>query len=383
MKRKHDTREVPVDAKRRVREGVEQAMLTVFGKDVWCDLTPTGRAKVLRPEWYASLRMADGTTKLVKLCRDKLAAEMMLAKLRTEQDRISVGLSVPIAVTTEKFSDLIARYWSVKASSGCTDVYMREAQARLAMVLAQLKIDSLVGVKELTEKKISKWLDGLQLSNGSKIQRIVQIKCFMKWLLAGGLIRRVPAFPKIADTAKYTRRPMTRAEVDLLEAHSPWPRGLFYALAFTTLARRGALLSLLAADVHLSDHDSSILLRARHSKTKTTQQVPVPKRLLEPLRQLISECPSGVPLFHCMGSLNIHHMFKRDLKAAGIPHETERGIAVVHSLRHGGTTELLEKGVSVLLVQRMGGWKTLRVLSKHYAHLSPIRSRREIDSVFE
>jgi integrase len=192
----------------------------------------------------------------------------------------------------------------------------------------------------------------------------------------------VPEFPKILDVAKYVRRPLTRAEVDLLQANSPWPRGLFYALAFATLARRGALLSLTKSDVHLGEDDSSILLRAQHAKTKITQQVPVPKRLVEPLRQLIDECPANVPLFHSISGLNIHHMFRRDLKSSGIEHETERGIAVVHSLRHGGTTELLEKGVSVLLVQRMGGWKTLRVLSKHYAHLSPIRSRGEIDKVF-
>jgi hypothetical protein len=56
---------------------------------------------------------------------------------------------------------------------------------------------------------------------------------------------------------------------------------------------------------------------------------------------------------------------------------------MIHGLRHGGATEMLEKGVSVLLVQRMGGWRSLQVLSKHYAHLSPIRSRKEIDNVFE
>ena len=381
MKRKHDTRDVPPDAKRRVSKGVAQAMLTVFGKDVWCDLTPTGRAKVVRPEWYASLRMADGSTKLVKLCRDKLAAEMLLSKLRTEQERISVGISSATTVTTEKFSALTARYWALKART-CTDVYLREAQARLAGALAQLKIDSLAGVKKLTAVQIEKWLDGLKLSNGSKIQKVIQLKGFMKWLLAGSLIRGVPEFPKILDVAKYVRRPLTRAEVDLLQANSPWPRGLFYALAFATLARRGALLSLTKSDVHLGEDDSSIMLRAQHAKTKITQQVPVPKRLVEPLRRLIDECPANVPLFHSISGLNIHHMFRRDLKTSGIEHETERGIAVVHSLRHGGTTELLEKGVSVLLVQRMGGWKTLRVLSKHYAHLSPIRSRSEIDKVF-
>jgi integrase len=383
MKRKHDTREVPANAKRRVKDGKAQALITVFGKDTWCDLTPSGRAKAMRPEWYANLRMADGTTKLVKLCRDKTAAELMLAKLRTREERISVGIDIRPATTSEKFPQLVERYWSEKARSGCTDVYLQEARARLASALSGLGVDSLDKVKKLTDNRVGAWLDGSPLSNGSKIQRVIQLKSFFKWLLANHLIPRLPTFPKISDKTKHIRRPLTRAEVDLLEANSPWPRGLFYALAFSTLARKGAMLKLLPQDIHIDGENAWMLLRLQNSKTKTNHQVPIPKRLIPPLQKLIKECPKGVPLFHSMHGLINHHSFRRDLKAAGIPRDNERGRAVTHSLRHGGTTELLEKGVSVLLVQRMGGWRSLRVLAKHYAHLSPIRSRKEIDNVFE
>lgn len=383
MKRKHDTRQVPADAKRRVKDGKPQALITVFGKDIWCNLTPSGRAKVMRPEWYATLRMADGTPRLVKLCRDKMAAEMMLAKLRTHEERIAVGLDVRAAKTSEKFPQLVERYWTEKARSGCADVYLQEARARLSHALDELGVDTLAGVKKLTDSQVGVWLDGLKLSNGSKNQRVIQLKGLLKWLLAGHLIQRLPKFPKISDKTKYTRRPITRVEVDLLEKKSPWPRGLYYALAFSTLARRGAMLSLLPEDVHLDDDEPWILLRSQHSKTKTDHMVPIPKRLVGELRILVNRCPPRLPIFHQMLGLNMHHCFSRDLKAAGIPQENERGRAVIHSLRHGGTTELLEKGVSVLLVQRMGGWRSLRVLAKHYAHLSPIRSRNEIDKVFE
>jgi integrase len=384
MKRKHDTRDVPEGAKRRVdKKGQAQALLVVFGKEVWCDLTPTGRAKVQRPEWYGSLKMSDGSTKVVKLCRDKMAAELMLAKLKTTEERISVGIDIRPSSTSEKFFQLVARYWADKARIGCTDVYIRNSRWILARSLADLAVDSLEGLKKVTEGQLVAWVDRLKIANGSKKQKTIQVKGFMRWLLAARLLPRVPTFPTISEVTKYTRRPLSRHEVDLLEKNSPWPRGLFYALGFATLARRGAILSLLPQDIHLDGPDAWLLLRAANSKTRTTQQVPVPRRLVIPLRELIDQCPPGVPLFHAMNGHNLHKAFWRDLKASGIPQENERGRAMIHGLRHGGATEMLEKGVSVLLVQRMGGWRSLQVLSKHYAHLSPIRSRKEIDNVFE
>ena len=125
------------------------------------------------------------------------------------------------------------------------------------------------------------------------------------------------------------------------------------------------------------------MLRAKYAKTKLDQQVPIPTRLVPKLKNLIDECPAGVPLFHKLLTINLNTNFWADLKRAGIPRETEEGMAVIHSLRHGGTTELLSKGVSIILVQKMGGWKSLSMLSGHYAHLSPVRSRKEIDSVFD
>lgn len=384
MFKKTETRKVPDDAPRRTTKGIQQAKLRVDGSDVWVDLNAKGRAVIVRPDWYAQLRMADGTTKTIKLCRDKQSAEGILAEKRTQQERIRAGLEFKLEETGEDFPALLERFHSVKSRRGCTGVYIAEAKALLRRSLDELGVDSMKGMLAMTSKRIEAWIDSLTLSNGSKNQRLIQLKALCRWLHREKLIPALPDFPTVSTQAKEQRRALTRKEVDALEKAAPWPRGLFYALAFATIARRGALLALTANDLNLADPKAPwMMLRAQHSKTKTDQQIPIPSRLAPGLKKLIKNCPLGAPLFHKLLTLNLSTRFWADLKKAKIPRKNHEGVAVIHSLRHGGTTELLSKGVSILLVQRMGGWASLRVLSKHYAHLSPVKSRKEIDSVFQ
>ena len=384
MFKKVETRAVPSDAPKRVHRGKDQAKLRVDGKEIWMDLNANGRVSITRPEWYAQLRMADGTTKTIKLCRDKQASEGILAEKRIEQERIRAKLEIPIEKTAEDFPGLVERFITSRARSGCTDVYVQEVRALLGRALGELGVKSMDGIHSLTGKKLEAWIDSLKLSTGSKQQRVIQVKSFCKWLQRQNLVRVIPTFPAVSFQAKHPRRAMTRAEVDALESIAPWPRNIFYALAFATIARRGALLAMTAKDLNIENPKAPwMMLRAKHAKTKIDQQIPIPTRLVPKLKKLVKECPAGVPLFHKLLTLNLSTRFWADLKKAGIPRETEEGMAVIHSLRHGGTTELLNKGVSILLVQRMGGWASLQVLSRHYAHLSPVRSRKEIDSVFE
>ena len=384
MFKKTETRKVPADAQRRISKGIHQAKLRVDGSEVWVDLNANGRAVIIRPDWYAQLRMADGTTKTIKLCRDKQASAGILAKKQTQQERIRAGLEFKVEDAGQDFPAILERFHSVKSRKGCTGVYIADAKAMLRTALNELGVDSMQGIQALTAKRIENWVDSLELSTGSKILRVIHLKAFCRWLHREKLILSVPDFPSIAFRAKEQRRALTRAEVDSLEKAAPWPRGLFYALAFATIARRGALLALTPNDVNIANPKAPwMMLRAQHSKTKTDQQVPIPSRLVPGLKKLIKGCPASAPLFHKLLTINLSTTFASDLKRAKVPRKTHEGVAVIHSLRHGGTTELLTKGVSILLVQRLGGWASLRVLSKHYAHLSPVKSRKEIDSVFE
>lgn len=394
MKRKHDTRPVPSGAKRRVHEGKPQVQIRVGGKLAWCDLTPTGRASVTRPEWFGQLRMADGSKKTIKLFTDKAASEAYLHDQQRLQDRIRVGLEAPMDTTEQKFSDLVESYWQDKARRG---VGRGSYGQKLNKILAGLAVNSIQDVKELTTEKITRFIDGMTrdisrteskkkgtpVSNGTKQNHVICLGTFLRWLKEKRLIGFIPKLPTIGTKVEFPRRGITKAEMKKLVAVSPWPRSLFYELLFSTLTRRGAMCRVVATDCNFDDPKNPwLLLRGSESKTKTTQQVPIPPRLVPAIKRLIAETPAGVPLFHALKSNIINWHFDRDCANADIPKQNHEGLLVIHSLRHGGATELLKAGVSILLVQKMGGWKTLRMLQESYAHLSPVQTRMGIDAVF-
>ena len=387
MQRVSESRVVPPDAPRRVHNGKAQVRVRVDGKDQWCDLTASGRFKVYKPEWYARLRHADGTTKLVKLLRDKTASETLLSNLRKQQERFLVGLETPVTKSGEDFPKLLARFWTSRARSGrCTDVYLSNSKAVLEQTLKELGVSSLDRLAMALHKKaMGGWVDKLLdegYSNGSINQRIIQLQVFMKWLVEDGSIPHAPILKKLPAGAKSQRRPITAEEVELLASVAPWPRNLFYRLLFCTLSRKTALWNIEAQDLILDEQNPYLILRRRNSKTKVEVEAPLPRWLLPDLRRLLAEHIPGQRLFHLLDHHNLNNELDRDLKAVGIEKHLPDGKLVVHSFRHGGTTELLKGGVSVLLVQRLGGWRSLDQISRVYSHLMPRRDREEIDRVF-
>ena len=387
MQRVSESRIVPPDAPRRVHAGKSQVRVRVDGKDQWCDLTASGRFKVYKPEWYARLRHADGTTRLVKLLRDKTASETLLSNLRKQQERFSVGLETPVTKSGEDFPKLLARFQTSRARSGrCTDVYMANSKVILERTLKELGVSSLDRLAmALNKKAMGVWVDKLQdegYASASINQRIIQLKVFLKWLVEDGSIPHAPILKKVSGEAKSQRRPITAEEVELLASVAPWPRDLFYRLLFCTLSRKTALGNIEAQDLILDEQNPYLILRRRKSKTKTEVEAPLPRWLLPDLRRLMAERIPGQRLFHLLDHHNLNNELDRDLKAVGIEKHLPDGKLVLHSFRHGGTTELLKSGVSVLLVQRLGGWRSLDQISRVYSHLMPRRDREEIDRVF-
>ena len=387
MQRVSETRRIPEGAPTRRFKGVDQVKVRVDGVERWCDISSPGRFKVYKPEWYARLKLADGTYKLTKLLRDKTASELLLADLRRREERIQVGLETPAKKTGEKFSVLLARFWAARARNGrCTSVYLTRSKAILDLNLRELGIRDLGRVAVATGKKaMDKWVDDRLkdgYSNGAINQRLIQLQIFLKWLHEEGLLTVLPKIRKLANIGRDPRRPVTADEVERLATVAPWPRNLFYRLLFCTLARKSALRNIEANDLVLDDERPYLILRARKSKTKSQVEAPLPTWLLPALRQLVHEAIPGKRLFHQLDCFNLNDELDKDLKACGIEKHSPDGKLVLHSFRHGGTTALLQAGVSVILVQRLGGWSSLDQISKTYAHLIPRKDREAIDEVF-
>lgn len=384
MHKRMESRKVPRGAQTRIHDGIKQVKILVGGIMTWCNLTKSGRAQVTKPEWYGSVRMADGRIITHKLLRDKLASERMLQDLQIQQDRIAAKLESAPTISTEKLSQLLARFQGELASrSGLAKSRQDQIKIGLRKLLTQLGVDRLDSLKTLSREMLATWADGkigAGYSTGYVRIYFNILNKFLVWLKSQNIIAFIPEFPPVKYTPTKIHRDLKLDEVIRLAKHSPWPRSLFYRLGFSTIGRVGALLALVADDLHLTDPAGPwLLFRKQHSKTRQAVRCPIPRDLVPSLKKLIRENPPGIPLFWQIKRGGLFETFKRDLERAGIPKETPEGTAVIHSLRHGGATHLLEQGVQLSLVQEMGGWKSPRVLLQHYSHLSPLRNRGEID----
>ena len=99
---------------------------------------------------------------------------------------------------------------------------------------------------------------------------------------------------------------------------------------------------------------------------------------MEPLRALCLEKPVG-RLF----ALPYLKQFIADLARAGLPRKNAEGVLVFHSLRHSGATHLVKKGLPLHLIQRIGGWSSLSVLTARYSHLCAQNGRELLAAAFE
>jgi integrase len=76
----------------------------------------------------------------------------------------------------------------------------------------------------------------------------------------------------------------------------------------------------------------------------------------------------------------IKQMLERACEAANIPYGRKVGGLTFHGLRHTAATRLAEQGVSLRLIQELGGWKSLRQLER-YAHPSEPAKQAAVEAI--
>lgn len=376
------TRRIPSGAQFKVVKGQRLVRIFTNGKWHWVPVSKGGLALLQHRLWHGRLRLASGRTVTIKLLRDRESSEAMLRDRQAHEDAVKTGRALAASKSEETVSELIDRFEAEKRMEGVTEAYIVTTWPRLREAAVKLDWQSIEDVRQTESHQISKWFTlNARGAVGTKIKRLIIVKQFMKWLMDQEIIFRVPRFPKVSDKVTHSRRALTPAQVEQLAAAAPWPRSLLYRLAFATLARRGALLALRVEDLDLSDPGkATVVLIPRKAKTKRGQRIPIPAKLVPDLKRLIGEA-KGRPVFWKVATLNMSNTFKSDLKRAKIEQQTEDGAAVFHSLRHSGATHLAKSGVSLMLIKEMGGWGSLKMLFKHYAHLSPMSDRAAIDAV--
>lgn len=141
-------------------------------------------------------------------------------------------------------------------------------------------------------------------------------------------------------------------------------------VAIDTLMRAGSLLELRWRDVgkdwiHVHDpkagpsYDAPLSARAADALTHLTRRGPY---VFWHRRKAKTER---------VRSNSLKQMFEDGCARAGIAYGRTKGVTF-HGLRHTGATRLMEAGVDIRTIQRWGGWRSLRMLTR-YIHPSDAR----------
>ena len=209
------------------------------------------------------------------------------------------------------------------------------------------------------------------------------VTTFCRWLVRRGVLARMPALPRVRGNPKTfrPRRAITQevmlqicASVERrgakLAGSTATARSLLYQTAFYSALRLRALREIRVGDLmQEADGGWSLSVRAETDKTGHARRIPiVAPGLGDALAAMVKGRPASALIWPGLPP-TMSATLQSDLRDAGIPFVTTEGRFDFHSFRHSGATHFLTRGVSPLVVARLGGWASLEMLSRRYGHL--------------
>jgi integrase len=154
-----------------------------------------------------------------------------------------------------------------------------------------------------------------------------------------------------------------------IQRFSPEQRARIYLMAYLTGLRRKELGSLTARSFNLDATPPTVTVAATASKHRQEDVLPLHPELAAMLRGWLKGLQPVEKLFPRLGNRKTHVMVKKDLARAGIPYETEEGIADFHaSGRHTYITELLRNGVSLPEAKELARHSDIKTTMR-YTHI--------------
>ena len=212
-------------------------------------------------------------------------------------------------------------------------------------------------VKDITEGSIYEMAKELHPeATGASLNRmaIVPVQAVINHAARSKLcapikIERYKVDGKVKDIA-------TLEWVEKFREHAPPHVGTLALFMYLTGARVGEALALRWDDIDLAARTALI----RQSKQNNERKSHLPAPLVIALANL--EHIPGRGVFGYDHSPNLRNAWEAAIKRAGIKRLT------AHSCRHGFATGLMRRGVDVVTVAWLGGWKSAALVLKTYGH---------------
>lgn len=238
-------------------------------------------------------------------------------------------------------------------------------------------------VAQISKQTCRAYMAHRQRSNGTMRRELGVLKASLNFAFSEGRLTRVPPV-SLPEKPKGKDRWLTRQEAAALLNAARTASGsvrlylpLFILIGLYTGARKGAILSLRWPQVDLHNGMIDFLPLGEQQSDKKRPKIPIPNRLLGPLKRAkLRGSDLGYVVHQDGKKLNdVKHSFGSACRKAGIAGVTP------HTLRHTCGTWLAQKGVPLF---EIGGWlgqnneRTVELYAHHHPDFL-IQAKRAID----
>ncbi len=405
----------------------------------------SGQDRIAKLASTYTAKYRDGQGRLREVatgCRDFTAAKKVLADLEKRADQVRSGIrsAAEDAVVDHQRIDLqthVAAFLIDLGTRSTSQVHQQNVKRCIDRVVAGCGFQML---KDLDRGKLERWMIARQQEGmGARTRNThrAAIVSFGNWCvttdrLVANPLRKAPKAAEDSDRRR-NRRAMTTDELTrLLAAAQRRPleerlrinrgrmkgrlgatvreatrrklevlgreRALIYKTLFLTGLRRGELASLTVGHLALDAPTPYVTLSAASEKNRKGSEVALRDDLAGDLRSWLSDrlkalqatarsrgetppscLPSDTPVFRVPDKLV--KVFNRDLKAAGIAKQDDRGRTLdVHALRHTFITHLSKGGVAPRTAQAAARHSKTELTMKTYTdpRLLDVRGALEV-----
>ena len=257
---------------------------------------------------------------------DRLSAEAKLRALVVQAEREAQGLVAPKAqreAAQESLGRLIAAYQVDLGGRHLVEKHVKNTCARLRRTVAKLRWRRLADIRV---DQFVAYRAALKVSAKTRKEYGVSWRAFCRWLVATGRLSASPmaSIPRVETRGEAVRtaRPFTAVELGRLCAVAP-KRARVYRLLALTGMRVNELRRLDWSSVSLSR--GAITLGAEATKDREARVIPLHPALVAEMGLIAS----GMRIGRVVPQWPKRRTFWKDLKAAGIERQGERG-RVVH-----------------------------------------------------
>lgn len=432
--KKVTTRPLPAGAESFTRQGVPMARWRDRRGKLRTARTTTGKDDAVRlltesATYYARYRDHAGLiAERPTGCRDRQAAEQLLAGWERDAERIRAGVATPDELRqVEQGGRPIAEHFDAYDRSmqlaGVSDIHRTYTRRYLDRLAAECGYSRLA---DLDRGRLERWLSARQSEGaGAKTRNIYRgaLVAFANWavehdLLAENPFKRVPVADVKADRRRIRRaltedeltrlldmarqrplldaqtvrrgprrgerygdvRPAVRKRLEALGAE----RRLIYKTLLLCGLRKAELTALTVDRLYLDDPIPCIRLDPKREKSREGSELYVRDDLAAELRDWLADklrglqdqardagepiplhLPGDTPLFEVPAGLL--RIFNRDLRMAGIPKVDERGRTVdLHAMRTTLATLLSKGGVAPRTAQAVLRHSDIRLTMQTY-----------------